>query len=42
MTRETVSREMKVLKNKELVMFQKNLLTVHSIQELEKELTREF
>ncbi len=42
MTRETVSREMKILKEKGLVTFQKNILLVHRIEDLEKELTREF
>lgn len=38
MTRETVSREMKELKEKGLVTFNKNILTIKSIEELEKEL----
>lgn len=42
MTRETVSREMKVLKDKGLVVFQKNMLRISSIEDLEKELAREF
>lgn len=42
MTRETVSREMKQLKEKKLVTFRKNLLVVHSIDALEKELGGEF
>ncbi|HVA96339.1 MAG TPA: Crp/Fnr family transcriptional regulator [Candidatus Acidoferrales bacterium] len=42
MTRETVSREMKVLKDKGLVTFQKNVLLVSSLEKLEKELEREF
>ena len=41
MTRETVSREMKVLKDKGLVTFHKNVLQVHDIDELEKELSRD-
>jgi CRP/FNR family transcriptional regulator, cyclic AMP receptor protein len=42
MTRETVSREMKLLKEKGLVTFQKNILTLKSLEELENELGREF
>jgi len=38
MTRETVSREMKVLKDRKLVTFAKNILTIKNIEELEKEL----
>ena len=38
MTRETISREMKNLKDKGLVSFQKNLLIVHNIDKLEEEL----
>ncbi len=38
MTRETVSREMKTLKDKGLVTFNKNILTIKNIEELEKEL----
>lgn len=38
MTRETVSREMKVLKNKKLVTFNKNVLVITSLQNLEQEL----
>jgi CRP-like cAMP-binding protein len=38
MTRETVSREMKELKDKGLVNFNKNILTIKSIEELENEL----
>ena len=38
MTRETVSREMKALKDKGLVTFNKNILTMKSVTELEKEL----
>lgn len=37
MTRETVSREMKKLKDKGLVTFQKNVLLLKSIEDLEKE-----
>ncbi len=39
MTRETVSREMKNLKDKGIVVFHKNVLVVQSIQRLENELT---
>lgn len=39
MTRETVSREMKTLKAKGLLIFQKNQLVVPSIERLEKELS---
>lgn len=42
MTRETVSREIKVLKEKELITFHKNVLTVKDIDDLEKELSQEF
>ena len=42
MTRETVSREMKILKDKGLVTFQKNILLINKIEDLEKELTRDF
>lgn len=38
MTRETVSREMKGLKDKGFVTFNKNVLTISNIEELEKEL----
>jgi CRP-like cAMP-binding protein len=38
MTRETVSREMKRLKDKGLVTFDKNVLLITSIEKLEKEL----
>lgn len=38
MTRETVSREMKVLKDKKLVSFSKNSLIIKNIQYLEEEL----
>jgi CRP-like cAMP-binding protein len=39
MTRETVSREMKVLKDKGLLKFSKNILRVQNIQKLEDELS---
>jgi CRP-like cAMP-binding protein len=39
LTRETVSREMKVLKDKGLVTLQRSLLTIKDIRLLEKELT---
>lgn len=39
MTRETVSREMKVLKDKGLVTLNKTVLTIKDIQSLEEELT---
>jgi len=39
MTRETVSREMRVLKEKKLISFEKNQLLVFSIKQLEKELS---
>ena len=39
MTRETVSREMRILKEKGLISFEKNLLVIPSIQKLEKELS---
>lgn len=42
MTRETVSREMKELKDKGLVTFNKNILTIIRIEELEKELVEGF
>ena len=38
MTRETVSREMKTLKDKKLVTFNKNLLQISSLEKLEDEL----
>jgi CRP-like cAMP-binding protein len=38
MTRETVSREMKILKEKGLVTFSKNILQVHDLLRLEQEL----
>jgi len=38
MTRETVSREMKLLKDKGLITFTKNLLTITNMEKLEKEL----
>lgn len=38
MTRETVSREIKLLKNKKLVVFTKNVLVIADIQKLEDEL----
>ncbi len=38
MTRETVSREMKVLKDKKLVTFSKNILLIHDMQKLEDQL----
>jgi len=42
MTRETVSREIKILKDKGLVTFQKNILTVKRIEDLENELMKDF
>jgi CRP/FNR family transcriptional regulator, cyclic AMP receptor protein len=42
MTRETVSREMKILKEKGLVSFRKNVLLIHNINVLEEEMEREF
>ncbi len=42
MTRETISREMKILKDKGLVTFQRNELMINSIEELEKELAKDF
>ncbi|CAN5130130.1 Crp/Fnr family transcriptional regulator [soil metagenome] len=39
MTRETVSREMKVLKDKKLVTFNKNILLIKNLDALESELT---
>ncbi|MBP7832213.1 MAG: Crp/Fnr family transcriptional regulator [Candidatus Levybacteria bacterium] len=42
MTRETVSREMKILKEKGLVKFNKGLLTIKDIFELEEELSSEI
>lgn len=39
MTRETVSREMKVLKNKGLVTFSRNTLTILDLKKLEEELS---
>lgn len=38
MTRETVSREMKTLKDKDLVSFRKNTLVIKNLKELENEL----
>lgn len=38
MTRETISREIKILKDKELVTFEKGILTVLNIDKLEEEL----
>jgi CRP-like cAMP-binding protein len=38
LTRETVSREMKILKDKDIVMLQKNLLTIKDLKLLEDEL----
>ena len=38
MTRETVSREIKVLKDKGFASFNKNILVIRNIEELEKEL----
>lgn len=38
-TRETVSREMKILKEKGLVTFAKNVLLIHDLQKLEGELS---
>ncbi len=40
MTRETVSREMKILKDKGFVFFSKNILQVHDLSRLEQELLR--
>lgn len=37
-TRETVSREMKLLKDKKLLSFQNNLVTIYNTQKLEEEL----
>ncbi len=42
LTRETVSREMKVLKEKGIVSFQKNQLVVHSLALLEEELVLQY
>jgi CRP-like cAMP-binding protein len=42
MTRETVSREMKVLKEKGLVSLQNNTIVIHDIEKLEEELSGEF
>ncbi len=42
MTRETVSREMKVLKEKNLVGFNKNTLTIHDLSLLEAELSSAY
>jgi len=39
MSRETVSREMKILKNKGLVVFNKSLLKIVNLEKLENELT---
>lgn len=41
MTRETVSREIKILKNKNLVTLKKNILIIHDFGDLENELLRE-
>ena len=41
MTRETVSREMKHLKDQKIVTFEKNILKITSIAALEAELTKE-
>ena len=38
MTRETVSREMKILKDKKFVLFTKNTLVINDLNKLEKEL----
>ena len=38
MTRETVSREMKLLKEKGLVVFRKNIIVIESLEDLENEL----
>lgn len=38
MTRETISREMKILKNSNLVVYNKNLLHINNLQRLEEEL----
>lgn len=38
MTRETVSREMKILKDKGLVVFQRNKLVINNLQKLEEEI----
>lgn len=42
MTRETVSREMKILKEKGLATFSKGVLTIENIDKLEEELSSEF
>ena len=39
MTRETVSREMKILKDKGLVVVRKNILAITDLEKLEDELT---
>lgn len=42
MTRETVSREMKILKDKGLVQFNKSKLVINDVGKLEEELSSEF
>lgn len=42
LTRETVSREMKVLKDKGIVTFEKNQLVIKSLEELEETLTHDY
>lgn len=42
LTRETISREMKVLKDKGVVTFQKNQLIIHSVALLEEELVQQY
>ncbi len=42
LTRETVSRELKRLKNKQLILFSQNTLTIVQMEKLEKELTDVF
>ncbi len=42
MTRETVSREMKVLKSKNLVSLENNAIIIHSISNLEEELSGDY
>ena len=39
MTRETVSREMKILKEKGLVSLEKSVLKIYSLAKLEEELS---
>lgn len=42
LTRETISREMKVLKDKNIVTFQKNKLVIHGLAKLEDELINKY